>query len=237
MASKDNRSYYDEFAKVYENERHAGYHRVLDDLEFSVLAPYARDARVLEAGCGTGLILARAAQVAKEAVGVDLSPGMLELARERGLSVHEADVTRLPFPDASFDVVYSFKVLAHVEEIRAAVAELSRVTKPGGHLLLEFYNPTSLRGLIKKLKPATAIGQGTDDHQVFTRYDRLSEILSYAPPELDFVARHGLRIVSPTAQVYRAKPLARLFSALEHGLKSGPLAGFGGFLVVVFKKR
>jgi len=65
--------------------------------------------------------------------------------------VVQGSVTDIPFPDARFDVVYSFKVLAHVERIREALAEMARVLRPGGYLLAEFYNPLSLRGLIKAM--------------------------------------------------------------------------------------
>ena len=91
-AVKSNEEYYDEFAAWYENKRHDGYHAVIDDLEFDLLREYARDADVLEVGCGTGLILEKAAEVASRAVGVDISDGMLEQARERGLEVAQAAV-------------------------------------------------------------------------------------------------------------------------------------------------
>ena len=100
---------------------------VIDDLEFDLLREYARDADVLEVGCGTGLILEKAAEVASRAVGVDISDGMLEQARERGLEVAQADASEsLPFEDESFDLVYSFKVLAHIEDIDAALQEMAR---------------------------------------------------------------------------------------------------------------
>src|SRR5262245_29581803 len=106
----NSRLYYDDFSAGYERERGVGYHRMLDDLELRVTAPYVVDQRVLEIGCGTGLILGRLAGIAAEAWGVDLSPGMLRGARERGLRVVQASATQLPFADGSFDVVCSFKV-------------------------------------------------------------------------------------------------------------------------------
>src|SRR5690349_25170635 len=105
----DNRAYYDDFSKGYERERAAGYHRLLDDLEVSVVAPLSRGKRVLEVGCGTGLILSRLAPEAAFACGLDLSPNMLSGARGRGLDVVLGSATHLPFPDASFDLVCSFK--------------------------------------------------------------------------------------------------------------------------------
>ena len=56
----DNRSYYDDFASWYERERGAGYHKMLDDLELGLVARYGTGKDILEAGCGTGLLLERA---------------------------------------------------------------------------------------------------------------------------------------------------------------------------------
>ena len=102
-------------------------------------------------------------RLARRAVGIDLSPGMLRKARARGLDVVHGSVTDLPFGDGEFDLAYSFKVLAHVERIERALGEMARVVRPGGHVIAEFYNPWSLRGLIKRLKPATQIS--TRDHR------------------------------------------------------------------------
>ncbi len=141
------RAYYDDFSGWYEKERGRGYHQLIDDLEVEVARPFAEGRRALEVGCGTGLILQRVAAVASQAKGIDISPGMLAKARERGLDVCEGLATKLPFDDASFDLVYSFKVLAHVPEIREALTEMARVCAPGGVVLAEFYNPHSVRYL------------------------------------------------------------------------------------------
>ncbi len=250
--TRSNRDYYDAFSSVYENGRERAYHRLIDELELTALAPYARGKRVLEAGCGTGLILARLAEIAKEAVGVDQSPGMLATARARGLDVYEADLVALPFDDASFDTVCSFKVLAHVENIRAALAELARVTKPGGHLVLEFYNPQSLRGLIKRVKPATAIPaeplntdlerncsatQALDDHQVYTRFDRLADIRAVLPPGLTWVETAGVRVVTPMAGMLEWPLVGRILAAAERAVLRSRLARLAGFVIVVLRKE
>ena len=67
----DNATYYDRFAKTYEDRRHEGYHLMIDDLEAEVVLPSARDREVLEVGCGTGLILQRVHPVAP----LNLQPG------------------------------------------------------------------------------------------------------------------------------------------------------------------
>src|SRR5512141_2794106 len=165
---RSTQGYYDRFSQSYERERHHGYHRLIDELELELVRRYGTGRDILEAGCGTGLLLVEAAKVGRSAVGLDLSHGMLTRARDRGLRVLQGSLTAVPLPDASVALVYSMKVLAHVPPIREAVAELARVTRPGGHLLLEFYNPRSLRYLGKLMGPAP-IAEGTTDRDVFTR--------------------------------------------------------------------
>jgi ubiquinone/menaquinone biosynthesis C-methylase UbiE len=234
---RSNRDYYDEFASWYERERGRGYHGLLDELESDVTARYGRNQRVLEAGCGTGLVLERLRQFAPAAVGLDLSRGMLAQARARTLPVVQGDLLHLPFPDQSFDLVCSFKVLAHVAAIEAAVHELARVTRPGGHLVLEFYNRHSLRYAVKRLKRPSRISERETDTAVFTRYDALEDIRRYLPPDLAIVGLHGIRVMTPFSHVYRVPPLATLFRHLERRACDIPgLRRLGGFLIIVARK-
>jgi ubiquinone/menaquinone biosynthesis C-methylase UbiE len=238
LPTVDNRSYYDQFAATYEDERHHGYHALIDKLETSIVLPYVENARVLEAGCGTGMILKNVAPRARQAVGLDISPGMLRTARARGLDVVHASVTHIPFPDGHFDLAYSFKVLAHVERIGAAMSELGRVVRPGGHVIAEFYNPWSLRYLVKRLKRPTRISGATTDESVFTRYDSLPMVRRYLPPSLQLIDVHGVRVVTPFSQVHNVPYIGRALAALEFGARSAPgLKRLGGFLVIVAKKK
>ncbi len=96
--------------------------------------------RVLDAGCGGGrYTVAWRLLGAKEAVGVDISPLNLATARQRiaqskisGVAFEPGNVLKLPFPDDSFDVVFSNGVLHHTVDWRAGVAECVRALKPGG---------------------------------------------------------------------------------------------------------
>ncbi len=241
---KDNRAYYDEFSEWYERERHHGYHRFLDDMAVQLLEPYLEGRHVLEIGCGTGLILGQVATRAREATGIDISAGMLGLAHRRGLRVVQASATDLPFPDATFDTVYSFKVLAHVQDIDRALGEMLRVTRPGGRLLLEFYNRHSLRWLIKRIKPAHAVADGTTDHEVYTRYDTLETLRarlaapsqSCAGAAARLTAVQGIRVITPWAGFFRMRGLAPLVRWTEERLATSPLARFAGFLVLVLER-
>ena len=233
-ALRDNKSYYDTFSATYDEGRDAGYHAYLDEAEVALVAPQVRGRSVLEVGCGTGLILERLSHLAERAVGVDLSPGMLEHARARGLEVHEASATKLPFPDASFDVACSFKVLAHVREIEAAMMEMARVVKPGGRVVVEFYNAYSLRALIKRLGPAGGIGASgdTDESDVFTRFDSLAQIEAYLPKGLKLARVDGIRTLTPMAAFFALPGWARL----ERLVSKTPLRRLGGFLIVTLER-
>ena len=123
MARLDNRTYYDDFAGWYERERHEPYHRMLDELEVGIVERYGAGRDVLEVGCGTGLVLEKVAQFARTASGIDLSAGMLAKAAARGLPVAQASATALPIASASVDVAYSFKVLAHIPDIKTGRRE------------------------------------------------------------------------------------------------------------------
>jgi SAM-dependent methyltransferase len=109
--------------------------------------PLRAGMRVLDAGCGSGRHLCESFRTpGVEVAGVDLNradlgkaKGFLSLmAREQKgrWLVAQADVTKLPFADGSFDVVICSEVLEHIEDNQTAVAELVRVLKPGGDLVV-----------------------------------------------------------------------------------------------------
>ncbi len=102
--------------------------------------------KVLEAGCGIGTDGARFAGAGARYTGLDFSPSALALARRRfaldGLRGHfvKASVTQLPFPDATFDLVFSHGVIHHIHETEGAVREFHRVLKPAGTALVMVYH-------------------------------------------------------------------------------------------------
>jgi ubiquinone/menaquinone biosynthesis C-methylase UbiE len=235
------RAYYDEFSLRYEQERRPnrpdGYHALVDDLEVELVERYGAGGDVLECGAGTGLLLERMAWFARSAKGIDLSPGMLSKARARGLDVREASVTAIPFADACFDVTCAFKVLAHVPEIGRALAEMARVTRPGGVVLAEFYNPLSLRGLIKRLAPAGSISHKTREHAVYTRFDAPWVVPRILPASLSVESARGVRIVTPAAAALRVPGVRTVLAAVERRLADTPAAFFAGFYVAILRKR
>lgn len=104
-----------------------------------LLAPFTGAERALDAGCGTGALAFAFAPLVAEVVGVDASPDFLVAAR-RGAPANcvflAGDVTALPFEYGAFDLCGCLRVLHHVRRPELVVAELARVTRPGGRILV-----------------------------------------------------------------------------------------------------
>lgn len=118
------------------------------------LLPATGAATLLDVGTGTGRMLKLFAPRVARAVGVDLSPEMLAVARaniERwGLancSVRRADLHRLPFAKGSFDLATVHMVLHYLDDPAQAVAEVASVLKPGGRLLIVDFAPHAVEQL------------------------------------------------------------------------------------------
>jgi ubiquinone/menaquinone biosynthesis C-methylase UbiE len=97
--------------------------------------PVSGDERALDAGTGTGALAFALAPLVREVVGVDLVPELLERARARApanVTFVAGDIARLEFERASFDLAGTLRTLHHVPRPELAVAELARVTRPGG---------------------------------------------------------------------------------------------------------
>lgn len=99
------------------------------------------DERALDVGTGAGALAFALAPLVREVVGVDRVPELLEHARERAagypnVSFIEGDAEHLPFDDGSFDLACTMRTLHHVPRPELVLAELVRVTRPGGRLLV-----------------------------------------------------------------------------------------------------
>jgi ubiquinone/menaquinone biosynthesis C-methylase UbiE len=100
----------------------------------------------LDVGCGTGALAARLAGAGYEVVGLDPSEGMLRVLEKRTSRVRavRGSGTSIPFPDGSFDLVLSVAVMHHIAaaaDVRRTLAEMVRVTSPGGRVLVWDHNP------------------------------------------------------------------------------------------------
>ncbi len=235
--SVDNQEYYDDFSERYDAGRGHAYHRLVDQLELEILAPLVRGRVVLDVATGTGLTLMGLAELAHRAVGVDLSAGMLRRARQRALLVMQGDAAALPLPDASFDVACCFKAFPHLPEPERALRELARVVREGGHVVVELYNPWSLRGLLRRRGPRRFISGAYHEGQVHTRYDTVEDLTAMLPPDLEVDQVRGIRITTPAGRLLSVPVLGGWLDGLERLATRLPaLWRMAGFVVVVLKR-
>jgi SAM-dependent methyltransferase len=151
----------EEYGRMYALEEthwwYAGMREITAGLLPPSLGASAGNARVLDAGCGTGNNLVHLAERGRT-VGVDLSQEALAFCATRGVTVARGSLLALPFADRSFDLVTSFDVLYHrwITDDRRALRELVRVLKPGGFLFVRV--------------PALRILWGAHDEAVYSRH-------------------------------------------------------------------
>lgn len=152
-----------------------------------------RGLRVLEIGCGRGTFARYLLEQGADLVAADFSPAAVEYAREvigGRCEVIVADIQDIPFLSASFDVVVSLETLEHVPFPDRGLAELVRVTKPGGQLLITTPNYLSIVGLYRLLLPLvgrrfTELGQPINQPLMLFRRVRALKRLGCAVDAVD----------------------------------------------------
>jgi SAM-dependent methyltransferase len=99
--------------------------------------------RLLDAGCGAGLLALLASLRGARVTALDASAALLAIARERlpAAVVREGDLEALPFADASFDAVTAVNSIFYAADMAAAMRELSRVVRPGGRVVVTAWGP------------------------------------------------------------------------------------------------
>ena len=152
--------YYDDWASSYDEELSAWDYRSPDEAA-RLLAGYADpEARVLDAGCGTGLSgHALVAAGFSDIVGIDISVDSLRIAARRGVyrEVLQVNLQALPLPfgDDAFDALTCVGVLTYIADIAAILREFCRITRPRGHIVFtsrdDLYRERGLEGLLAEV--------------------------------------------------------------------------------------
>lgn len=136
-------------------------HRFRIEPEVFSLAQFTRfrGQKVLEVGVGAGTDFIQWVRAGAKAYGVDLTEEAVEHVNKRlevyGLSAEEvrvADADKLPYPNNTFDLVFSWGVIQYVPDTFKALAEIIRVTRPGGRIKIMIYNRRSLWAFYKYLR-------------------------------------------------------------------------------------
>ena len=130
-------SLYDLFENIYNRKVYNG-----TGLKVAEMIGSSDD--VLECACGTGAISKYIAPACGKLVATDFSEGMLKQARRKcgaykNMIIEKADITHLEYPDQSFDKAVAGNVIHLLPQPEAALAELERVVKPGGKIIIPTY--------------------------------------------------------------------------------------------------
>jgi 2-polyprenyl-6-hydroxyphenyl methylase/3-demethylubiquinone-9 3-methyltransferase len=147
--------------------------------------------RVLDLGCGGGLLSNALAQAAYDVFGIDISSSSLEVARKSDLSktvkYSLGDATHLSFEDEFFDGVCCMDVLEHVDDFRAVISESARVLRPGGVFLFHTFNKTWAAKLLA-IKCLSIFKNAPQNLHVFSKF--------ITPKQLDLACgESGIKVV------------------------------------------
>jgi ubiquinone/menaquinone biosynthesis C-methylase UbiE len=212
----ESRTYEEKFSISYD-ERCIDYAR---DRFRKVVPEGAGFGRVLEVGAGTGFFLINLALGGcldgADLHATDLSEGMLEVCRRNGLehgldiSTRQGDAESLPYEDESFDLVIGHAFIHHLPVPGTAIAEIARVLKPGGTVVLAgepteigdklswmvknttwrtFRAVTALPGLTGLRKPSIAESGGTATDEVLARLEHEVDLHTFRPKDVERTAR------------------------------------------------
>ncbi|KOS57831.1 class I SAM-dependent methyltransferase [Rhodococcus rhodochrous] len=172
------------------------------------ILPEVAGRSVIEVGCGTGRLVSHLAHRGARVLGVDLSAGMLSVAAGRApVRLVRADATRLPVSDAVADAAVTIAALEFTDAA-AVLAEMARITRPGGRIVALALNPTSPWGWI----------------------DRPTRRAPYSAAR--FVSRRELRRLGDRHG--RARVRGRLFTAARFGHRLEPVAALVGRILPWF---
>jgi len=182
----------------------------------------ARNARVLDVGCGAGIAAVSLARRALTVDAIDSVQAMTQATRKRAaaacvearVAVQEGDVHALPFPDSAFALVVALGVLPWLPKIEPALREMSRILQPGGHLIASVDTHWQLRQLFDPFKNPLLLGPQ-------------SLVGSFLRRRL--VPRHGARPQVIRAQVIRLREFKRELAAQGLELLGSHAVGFGPF--------
>src|SRR5438876_549318 len=186
--------------------------------------------RILDAGCGTGALLDRLEKRPDaEVYGLDFSGQALAYTRERGHHhLVQADLTRLPFPDGTFDVITALDVVEHIREDEGALREVNRVLRPGGVLLVSvpafrfLWGPHDIA--LQHFRRYTTGEMGRLMRRTGFRVSKLTYLLALLFPA--FVAQRLLTKLRPHAENPEAQlvPVSKAVNRFLIRLQSAELA-------------
>jgi ubiquinone/menaquinone biosynthesis C-methylase UbiE len=209
--------------------------------------------RVLEIGVGMGADYLEWLKAGAQATGVDFSSVSLEKARRRCQlagyepDLHLADAERLPFPDQSFDLVYSYGVMHHSPDTAACLREAWRVLRPGGRALIMVYHHPSMVGLMLWLRygifRGKSLRQSVFDHlespgtKSYTKQEICSMMSGFEQVECSQVLSPGDLLLNRPSLRFQGPIYRMLWSLYPRWVVRSFCRKFGLFLLLSATRR
>ena len=203
---------YDEYAKTFEGRLH---YEIEWEIFLKSHLPENMDAKILDAGGGTGRIALPLAKMGYQVTLCDLSTGMLEVAKEKlqnegvqdKVKIEEADIASLPFPDMNFDLVICLHGPLSIADSLKAAGELSRVLKRGGKIIVDAHSRYwAVKNELRK-NPDTALKLAKSElnhaYDIFGDWCRV-----FSPKELrELFESHGIKVISTYGSFVESLPM------------------------------
>lgn len=218
-----NSSHFDDIAGAYDSSLPAHVVEHYLDKRVAYLARLCPAGSVLDVGCGTGALAQRLRDRGYRVVGVDPSGGMLDMMRARapGVEAVQAPGSALPFPAAEFDLVVSVATMhhiAHADEIRRTVAEMVRVCRPQGLVVVWDHNPRNpyWPNVMARVPQDTGEERLIADTELVTAFNQAgAQVVSVEQLGLmpDFVPRRALGMAAAFERWFERTPYLRRFAA------------------------
>lgn len=214
---------------------------------------------VLEVGCGSGVFLPMLAEAVGDSgrvVGLDRAPAFVEQARHRTrgstcIQVDEADAYALPYVDSSFDAAHCDRVLMHLDDPSAALAEMRRVVRPGGRvvvaepdwasIVIDSVDHSAMEALIRQantLRRQPFVGRELNRRMAAVGLiHRQVEVVPIFSLDYSDLVTYGLNLSQAADDLAAAGRLDRahaqaLIEALDVASRDETFCAFGGYFVV-----
>jgi len=179
-----------------------------------------RRPRILDVGCGTGANLLMLSKYG-DAEGVDISPDALSFCRERGIDkVKLGAAEKLPYDDATFDLVTALDVVEHMDDDVACVLEMRRVLRPGGRVLIFVPTFMFLWGL----------QDDVSNHRRRYRLSELHRVLDQAGFEVERSTYANITFFAPILLIRQFMKVTRLKTSSENNINVSALNGLFSWL-------
>jgi 2-polyprenyl-3-methyl-5-hydroxy-6-metoxy-1,4-benzoquinol methylase len=203
---------------------------------------------VLEVGCGMGTHASMLARAGARLTAIDLTERAIEVTKRRfevfdlKANIQRADAENLPFADQSFDTVWSWGVIHHSSRFESCLSEITRVLRPGGHLMLMVYYRPSIvyyinNGLIRGILQGKLLQKSLQQIYVdagdgfYARVFNKRELRDHLDDQFDDIDIHVLGLKAELFPIPRTEFKVKLEEMTPDTIASAVLSRWGSMIV------